>query len=126
MISLQDIQFLKNKLQGVRDKTIQAQTMYENTIDRIKTEVTSIVSLLSEDEKKSFCDKFENNVFKFEDDKVSEIIDIDKISEVSEYLEETVLSQIDKDITENYEEIKEKIEEWEKIVRGEQNESAGV
>jgi len=128
MATLQDIQNLKTRLQGVRDKTVQAQTKYENAIERLKQELASVVSLFSDEAKEDFFAKFKGSAFlggEKEDGsfEVTEIVDIAKVSEMVSYIEEEIIKKMDADIGEKYDEIKRTVEEWDKIVRGEANES---
>lgn len=128
MATLQDIQNLKTRLQGVRDKTVQAQTKYENAIDRMKQELESLIALFSDKAKEDFFAKFKGSVFigNEKEDKtfeVTELTDISKVSEMVGYIEEEIIKKMDSDISKEYEEIKKTVDEWDKIVRGETNES---
>lgn len=133
MVTLQEIQTLKTKLSGVRDKTVQAKTLYDSTMTRLIESLNKLVDLLVEsdpiNQPNQFFNVFAGKVFSVSTDinendnnscKIVSVLDVDALSEVTNYVN-SILSQMDLDIEEKYKDISEQVEEWQKIIRGEQN-----
>lgn len=133
MVTLQEIQTLKTKLSGVRDKTVQAKTLYDSTMTRLIESLNKLVDLLVEsdpiNQPNQFFNIFADKVFSVSTDtnengdnscKIVSILDVDALSEVTNYVN-SILSQMESDIEEKYKDISEQVEEWQKIIRGEQN-----
>ena len=132
MVTLQEIQTLKTKLSGVRDKTVQSKTLYDSTMARLMESLNKLIDLLAEldsnNQPSQFLERFNGRVFStdeiIEDTglriKITSILDVDLLSEVTKYVN-AVLSQMDESIEKEYKELLEQTEEWQKIIRGEQN-----
>ena len=133
MVTLQEIQTLKTKLSGVRDKTVQAQTLYDSTMARIVESLNKLAKMLYEispdTQPTEFLASFSPEVFSLSENlnengycDVEKILDVDALSKVTEYVN-NILSKMDADIQSEYDDISNQVEEWQKIIRGEQNAS---
>ena len=128
MVTLQEIQTLKTKLSTVRDKTVQAKTLYDSTMTRLVESLNKLADLLKDvdpdNQPNNFFNTFIGNVFSVSIDndvnsrKIESIINVEALPEVTEYVN-SILSQIDVDIEEKYKSISEQVEEWQNIIRGE-------
>ena len=119
-ITIQELQQMKVKISGVRDKILQAEFLYDQHVKSLVNMLSNAYGLMTDEEKAKFKEAVGNSiVFDEENPDTVKNIDESDIDSLKQRVSDTLKQIIDtrnQEIESLYTEVKGKIDEWTTLV----------